>query len=262
MMPLEHAQAVVRQAILFGDTSCATGLIDPAGLAPGRRLQIHRNHYLASLAEALAATYPVVARLIGWPCFKGLAREFVMLSPPAGPCLFEYGAAFACYLEAVPTLGELPYLPDVARLEWAMNAARHAADAAPLEPAALAGLPRERCLDLTLTLHRACRLVASGYPIDRIWRANQPGADPDVRIGLGDGGVRLLVHRDRDGDAAWLRLSSAAFLFVHALRKPLPVAEAWARASEEDPGFNGAGLLAALFDAGLLIDFDDSKPQL
>jgi hypothetical protein len=262
MPQLDELQANVRRAVLSGDASRGAGAIDGDGLPPAGRLQIYRNHYLITLTEALAATFPVVARLVGERCFDGLAREFSVLSPPRTPCLFEYGGNFPIYLAAVPTLHALAYLPDVARLEWAINAARHAPDASALPAAALARLPNACFSNLSFTLHPSSRLIASRYPIDRIWRANQPDSDAQEHIGLDQGDVRLLIHRDAEGDAVWRQLSRAEFLFLRALRAACTLGEAWARAHKADAEFDGGRTLAGLIGAGVLIDFDITQPKL
>ena len=261
MPQLDELQATVRRAVLSGDASRGASAIDGDGLPPARRLQIYRNHYLITLTEALAATFPVVARLVGERCFDGLAREFSVLSPPRTPCLFEYGGNFPIYLAAVPTLHALPYLPDVARLEWAINAARHAPDAPALPAAALTRLPAACLSSLTFTLHPSTRIVVSRYPIDRIWRAHQPDNDARERIALGQGRVRLLIHRDAEGDAVWRLLPRAEFLFLRALRAVRTLGEAWERAQEADAEFDGGRTVAGLIGAGVLIDYDLVQPK-
>ena len=62
------------------------------------------------------------------------------------------------------------YLPDVAKLEWAMDSVFHAADAVPLDLQALAAVPPEVFATLRFDLHPASRIVCSPYPILRIWR--------------------------------------------------------------------------------------------
>ena len=262
MSPLSARQAVLARAIRAGDARAAAPLLAGPGLAPAARLQIHRNHHRVSLTAALAATYPVVARLVGAPCFAGLAREFILLSPPASPCLFEYGAGFARYLAAVPLLMELPYLPDVARLEWAMNAARHAADAPRLPDEALAPLHDSCFAEVVVTLHPSVRLLASPYPLERIWRANQPEADPEATIALDHGAVRLLVYRDRDDDVAWAPLSVGAFSFLAALREGRTLGRAWTRAGADEAAFDGSRFLAGLIAAGVFSDFRFPCPAM
>lgn len=255
MPPLSALQSDLRRAIVWGDSRAVAPALQTAGLDPAARLRIHAHHYAITLTEALAATYPVVARLVGEACFGGLAREFIQLAPPSSPCLFEYGQGFARYLAAVPTLMALPYLPDVARLEWALNTARHAPDGPRLPAEALAPLQDRDFSTVVFTLHPATCLIASAFPIDSIWRANQPDADPQEVVRLDAGARRLLIHRDGDDDVVWCPLAAGEFAFVAALSEGLPLGKAWNRASAADPLFDGGRTLSGLLAAGVLADF-------
>src|SRR5207248_8885815 len=157
---------------------------------------------------ALEATFPVVVRLVDARFFRYAADRYVRAHPPAGPCLFEYGASFPEFLAAFPPCRQLVYLADVARLEWAMNVALHAADAAPLTAEAMRALAPGAVGDLALDLHPSVRLLRSPWPVDRIWRANQPGAGDDV-VALDAGGACVQVWR-RDDDVVMRPLTPAA----------------------------------------------------
>jgi len=255
MPPLSALQAGLRRAVLAGDLRAAAEAVRADGLSAAQRLRIHANHYTITLGEALAATFPVTRQLVGERCFAVLAREFAALAPPASPCLFEYGAGFPRYLAAVPTLMTLPYLPDVARLEWVMNEARHAADAPRLPIEALAPLQDACFSEVVFTLHPAVRLLASPFPVERIWRLNQPDADPDARVSLDEGVTRLLINRDKDDDVSWCSLSEGEFAFVTALAGTVPLGAAWSRASRADAWFDGGRALSGLIAAGVFADF-------
>src|SRR5262245_15626065 len=120
MPTLPELQAGLAAAILHEDARPVAALIAPDGLSPAARVQVYSHHGLASLAEALEATYPVVSRLVDRRFFAFAADRFIRDQPPAGPCLFEYGAAFPDFLRTFPPCAGHPYLPDVARLEWLM----------------------------------------------------------------------------------------------------------------------------------------------
>src|SRR5207245_10874872 len=105
-----------------------------------------------------------------------------------------------------------PSLPAVARLEWAINRALHAEDAEPLDPTRLRGLSPDGAARLALRLHPSASFLESRWPVDRVWRANQPGADPDAVVDLDAGGVRLSVRRLRDAGGL-LSLAAAADAF-------------------------------------------------
>jgi hypothetical protein len=55
-----------------------------------------------------------------------------------------------------------------------------------------------RSTDPVVMLHPSLQLVASRWPVERIWRANQPDGDNGEIINLDDGDVRLLVFRRDD----------------------------------------------------------------
>ena len=121
--------------MLGGDAGAAAREIEADGLAPEARLEIYRHHVLTTLTSALEATFPVVCRLVDRRFFAYAADRYLRAHPPTGPCLFEYGDSFPDFLAAFPPCRDLAYLPDVARLEWAMNAALHAADVDAIDPA-------------------------------------------------------------------------------------------------------------------------------
>ena len=156
----------------------------PAGLAPyppeiaRARFAVYRNNVASSLIKALEARFPVIERLVGEAFFKGVAHAFIRTHPPRSPVLMEYGEAFPAFLAAFPPAQGLPYLADVARIEYARGEAYRAADAEPVAPAALAEFAEADPAALCITLHPSLRLVASDHPAFTIWRMNQPSATP------------------------------------------------------------------------------------
>src|SRR5262249_4393747 len=147
-------------------------------------------------------------------------------------------------------------LPDVARLEWAVNAAYHAPDAPTLDPVRIAALPQERYSHLTFVAHPSARLVASEFPVDRIWQAHQPGRDLDAGIDLSSGACRLLVHR-HDQDIRFLALDAAGFALADALRGGLSLQDAYERASTIDAGIDLIAALHMHLVRGTFADFID-----
>src|SRR5262249_55440762 len=154
-----------------------------------------RHHVRTSLTASLSATYPVVCRLVGHGFFAFATDAYIRRNPPAKPCLFEYGATFAEFLESFPPCAGHPYFADVARLEWAMNLALHAEDAVPIAPAKLASVPSEAVRRLTFQLDPSAAWLRSPWPVDRIWRANQSDADDQLPVDIGAGGVQLEIRR-------------------------------------------------------------------
>jgi hypothetical protein len=161
---------------------------------PDPRFAIYRRGAMANLQAALAAAYPVVRRLVGEAFFGEAAARFARAEPSGSGDLSAYGSAFASFLAQYPHARGLGFLPDVARLEWALHECSLAADGRRLDFAALAALDPERRGDVRLALHPAARLVHSAHPVLAIWDANQPGRDAIPARAAGPD--RVLVHRD------------------------------------------------------------------
>lgn len=210
------------------------------------RLRIHRHHVLDSLASALAATFPTVQAVVGADFFTGLARAFIVQSLPYQPVLAEYGAGFPGFIAGHAVVRDLPYLADVALLDWMLNLAFHAPAGARLAAADLAAVPADRLPSLRLALAPGTALVSSPYPLDRIWAASQPDAPADT-VDLDGGGAHLLVLR-RPDDAAFVVLSAGEAAFVAGLGEGLSLEEA---ARRPEAGFDLSASFARLIGWGV-----------
>ncbi len=192
MPSLRELQADFARA-LDGDEGALLRHVRPGGLDPRRRVFIYRNNLHAGLGGVLRAVYPAIERLVGEGFFRFAAREYVRRCPSRDGDLERYGEDFASLLEALPQLAPHPYLPDVARLEWAVHTAYFAAEAEPLGRAGLAALAA--AAEPRLCLHPAVRVLRSPWPVLRIWTVNQPHCREDPAVDLDLGGESVLVHR-------------------------------------------------------------------
>lgn len=193
MPRLPELQAAFAAGI-FNENPVAIAAIASGRFAPDQHLQIYRNNVFESLSAALKAVYPVIERLVGEGFFRFAADGYIHLHPPHSGNLHDFGMHYADFLAGFTPAAGLPYLPDVARLEWAWHEAFHAADAVPFDARRLAEVPVERQGNLRFVLHPSVRLLDSIYPVLSIWRANQDHA-PEEIVDLTQGGAPLLVIR-------------------------------------------------------------------
>jgi hypothetical protein len=255
MTSLHELQRDMTAALLGrGAGGVVAAMVTEDGIAAEARLLIYRHHVVTTLTAALRATFPVVCRLVDERFFGYAADEYIRQEPPAGPCLFEYGETFPEFLEAFPACAPLPYLADVARLEWALNRALHATDRVPLVPAALQAVTPADAGNLVFALDASVSLLSSPWPIDAIWRANQPASPADGEVDLRAGGATLEIRRFHD-DAIFRPLGAAGHAFRRALAEGSSLAVATERAMAVDAEFDLPGAMAGLFEDGLLIDF-------
>lgn len=101
---------------------------DDAPLSAPRRLQVYGNHHRISLADAIMATYAALEPLVGAPFLEAAARAYVQAQPPQQAWLSAYGGGFGEFLSGFLPAQSLPYLPDTARLIWALHHAACASD--------------------------------------------------------------------------------------------------------------------------------------
>jgi len=195
MPSLPELERRLAHAVFGGDAAGVATQIARGRFPAERHLQVYRNNVFASLTEALRALYPVVERLVGDEFFRSSAHAYIRRHPPPSGNLHDFGAAFSEFLAEFPAAQPLVYLPDVARLEWFWHEAFHAAEAEPRALARLSAVPPARHGALRFRLHPSARLLASDYPILRIWQVNQPEYRGDSVVDLAEGGVRLLVMR-------------------------------------------------------------------
>ncbi|MEO8753189.1 MAG: DNA-binding domain-containing protein [Casimicrobiaceae bacterium] len=217
----------------------AANVLDLASEADAR-LGVYRHTIFANYRSALGATYRVVRELTGVPFFEAAVDAFVHAHPSTGGDLNVYGDAFPAFLEAYPHAARLPYLPDVARLEWALDETHRAADAggsAQATLAALAAIPAQDVARQRFALHPSCRLLHCAFPVLRIWQAHQDGSVHGGKTELGGGDDFLLVRRE-DGRGVIERVEPGDFAWLAALADGADLAEALVAALAADATFD------------------------
>ncbi len=164
-------------AALFGDgADCPpipSSLIKPVtnNQLSFRGLQAYRANGEALASRALTVTYPVTAELLGEEDFGELAAFFWRKHPPLRGDIAQWGAGLAGFLDAAPQLAEVPFLGDVARVEWALHCTATAEDATQyLQSFTL--LAGEDADLATLVLSDGISLFASEWPVAAILHAH------------------------------------------------------------------------------------------
>ena len=223
--------------------------------APKERFNIYRNNVHVSLIDALGVKYPAVHRIVGGDFFRGLARTYIRAHPPKTPLIIYYGQGFADFLEIFEHVQDLPYLPDIARLEWSRIEAYHAADMISLGAQELADIDKGRLGGTVFELHPSLRLLKSKYPVVSIWQAN---IDEQELSSLDTNSARedaLIIRPLLDVEV--LKLPSSACDFVVALRSGINLEEANALALERDGRFDLQLVLQGLIQCGAFVGFSD-----
>ncbi|KFE35206.1 DNA-binding domain-containing protein [Thioclava atlantica] len=221
------------------------------------RFRVYRNNVAHGLSRALARHYPVVERLVGPECFAGLAALYIERHPPRTPILTEWGGRFALFLAETETLSDLPYLPDIARIEWARSRAYHAQDAAPLRPEDLRRFAERIGEGLQLYLHPSTQILQLATPAGSIWASQQPDGPrppaPDQWCA-----ETVLVARRGIAHVITVVITPATGRFLAHLMEGANVAEAHSHAGD---GFDLNAAFALLLENALIVGAGHREDQ-
>jgi len=261
---------------------------EPAALAPWLRddghlqrgLQVYRANAGALAERALAAAYPVTQQLLGAASFAQLARALWQQEPPTRGDAAAFGAGLADFLAACgadeaqgagPALPE-PYLPDVARLEWAVHGATTAADAADAQqvPHAFDRLADTDPATLWLLPRPGTALLLSVHPVAGIWLAHQPVANEVASVADAFQAVRAALARGQGESAlVWRQgwqvrvaaLDEDDATFTRRLLQGVPLGDALGALSDR-PGFDFKSWFVATLTRGWLVGARAENPGI
>src|SRR4029077_8810643 len=164
-------------------------------------------------------------------------------APPRRACLYEYGEGFADFLAGFAPVRHLAYLPDVARLEEAINASLHSPVAGALKAQDFQQISFSDYPRLAFGLLPSLRYLETPWPVDRIWLANQEGADPAVD--LLEGGAQLEIRQCGE-EVIFCRLGVGEFQLRRALLAGRALEAAADFSFARDPQFDLAMALRRL----------------
>ncbi|MBL4789449.1 MAG: putative DNA-binding domain-containing protein [Kordiimonadaceae bacterium] len=170
------------------------GLILSDELPAASRMQVYQNNYIMTLTDVVFGVFPVVSAFVGEDFTRAAVKHFVADNPPEQACLSEYGVAFPAFLKTYEHASDVPYIGDMAKLEWAMYELQSAAEE---KPAVLVDV---------VTISKNVRFIKSEYPILSLWMVGTGKLVPQsVHIDQGGQFVCALLN---DGLVELLSLSS------------------------------------------------------
>lgn len=235
MPDLANFQRQFAQALMSDD--------QPAPALRSQAFSVYRNTTTRGAVEALRATYATVNQLLGEDGFAQVALQYRHEAPPAGPVLSDYGADFARFLSRQPWTCELPYLADVATLDWLWLQSFLAAGAE--------SPPVAHGAQTRIMLHPATRFAWLATPALTIWQAHR---DPEGFDQLEPDWRQEGALFTRPGPCVRAELVDAA---THALllacRAPVPIADCVAEVAAEFPDADIPALLQFCVGRGALI---------
>jgi hypothetical protein len=175
------------------------------------RWHVYAHGYLARITEAAGLEYAAIRRILGEEAFASLLERYLAVFPPRSFDLSRVGDRLAAFLEFDRLSVDLPFLPELARLERAISEAFVARDAEPVAWGDLVGLGAGAVAGLRFALTPGIALIRSEWPLHEIWTCRLEEEDDAVSIALDGRPSNVLVYRQdarvrvagiSDGEAA------------------------------------------------------------
>ena len=169
--------------------------LNPQRGTPGtERLVVYAEGYQVRIQQALAELYPAIRHILGGKTFAAMSEAYAARHPSHDTNLSFMGRYLPEFLVTYSLTRELPFIADLARLEWLVSRAFHAFDQPPLDPAQLSTRSPDQWERLRFAFQPSIGLVASSSPVLDLWEArNRPRAD--INIDLVNRPQRVLVSR-------------------------------------------------------------------
>ncbi len=184
-------QAIYQNKTMLHQARCADYLLSPTTSA--ERMAIYANNTQLNLIELLLSSYPVIDKIVGTNFFKHLAIEYIQQHPQTNADRHHFGADLSWFLTTFAPVDTLPFLSDLAQLEWHYHRAYFADDAPPITFEELQQYVQEGS-DFCLPLHPSVKIIAVNYNVLEIWQAHQ--YDDMTTINLIKQPQHLLIWRD------------------------------------------------------------------
>ena len=177
---LRQLQRDLQSHLLGEHSGIAAAIVDAPPLAVADRLGIYHNAYRVRLIEALDDTYPVLHAVLGDEVFCALGEEFVAEHPSVHRSIRWYGRELADFLGRCPPYDEQPILAELALLEWTLAEVFDAADAEPVQRAALSAVDPSAWSELQFQFHPSLRRLLLHWNTVAVWQAmKRDEAPPD-----------------------------------------------------------------------------------
>jgi len=223
-------------ATVFDSGNTALRDIDNSPLPAKQLLRIYHNNIFITMTEALQTHFAVCHKLVGDEYFAMLARQYAKQHTPAFASLHRFGEHFSDFLRQHPIALQLPYLADVAVLEWAVQECYHSRDNQPFDFAGLARIDSQKYPGLIFLLNPSARLLVSDYPVLTIWQFHQDGYGGNDTIDIDNSSEHILVQR-HGLQIEFIRVNPPAFAFLRAMAQGLPFAHVCEAAVNIDDAF-------------------------
>ncbi len=159
-------------------------LLNPQrGIAGETRLAVYAEGYVVRMREALHEVYEAIHQVLGERTFAELASAYARRYPSHESNLSLVGRHLPEFLTSWPLTQQLPFLPDLAQLEWRVSLAFHATQKPSIDPQRIASVSLDAWERTVLVFQPSVGFVSSAWPILDLWNARaQPRSAINIEL--------------------------------------------------------------------------------
>jgi len=153
------------------------GCVESRGpLVASERLDIYAQMYFSRLVDVLQSDFPRTTTVLGCERFHAVAADYLAQYPSTDPSLRHLGRNFAAFLQEQADIADLPFLSDLAALEWTRLTVFDAPDSIPLRIEHLQSLTPEQWPTLRFQTIPALQITRHEWPAHAVWEAAEEEA--------------------------------------------------------------------------------------
>ncbi len=168
---------------------------NPQRAIPGlERLSVYAEGYEIRFREGLSETYEAVHRVIGEARFAELAKAYAAQYPSRNPNLSFVGEHLPQFIGTLPLAKELPFIADLAKLEWLVSEAFHAFEKPAVGAHELSKISPEKLTQAVFIFQPSVAVVSSDWPVLDIWNLRKKPKE-EINLEINGRAQRVMVYR-------------------------------------------------------------------
>ncbi len=223
--------------------SCLLEVVDAPPLPRQDRLDIYAEAYFARLVDSLAKDYEAIHAVLDEDSFRRLVADYLVAYPSHTPNIGEVGMHFPHFLKSSAFAANIPYLSDLATLEWTLIEAFYARVIPRFDPTSLSAVSPEAWASMKLILHPSVTLLRLDWPVDEIWKTRH---ETEIPVDLSLEETHLVVFRD-EFSLNVQRLSLVQWKMLDLIGAQLPLGDVLEQIQMENPSLDLAPLFRQWF---------------
>lgn len=195
-MKLSETQSLFKKNILNAQNDpTAFNEFKPAGkLSLEQAFNLYHSIYEARLTEVLMSHFPAVRWVLGKDLFNKICHKYVETQPSVTYNLHSYGNTFPEFLKEDHDSKAIPFLYDLARLEWTLKEVQDRPSPSPLPGKHIEELLHSE--DFKVQFIDAMEIFESPYAVYDIWDQRMSSAYQFEDINW-NRSESLLVYKDQ-----------------------------------------------------------------